>query len=483
MLERPLSAVLTERVLFGVVWGVALEYYEQALPYGTYVVDKLLITAFGLSETILRMPAVAAYIIGLVALQWCTRTIGAPAGRLTAFAVGAISYQVILQTVMFKQYTFEFAATAVLVAVSLPLFSAEVRRRSVALCVVVFLFCLPFSNTVIFVALAIVGAALILRVLERRPDNLRSSLYVAAGGVASVALFGLWYALVLRPSTFWQLSLSAYAEQGLVHSLYRYTLALLGLFAPGDTALVFAVFVLALGAVLAWGLWLSLRAIRTVAPPVPHLLLLLAVGGTLASSIIGLVPFASPRHLVFLLPLIALGLGSSVERIAGWSGSPERVSRQRRSPGQTARRVVTASLAAVLLLTGVIAAVGTKQEAGTALAATAGACSDVYVDYTLQPSAMIYLQRDEPALRLHGLVSANSGLGKDSWYERVTGNVPGYQQQAVDYFATVQSSCVLTLGTDLLIRPIEASGFTCTIVTSQNQADVYDCTRGRRSTS
>jgi hypothetical protein len=508
-----MSALFTERVLFALVWavalalvaialitdrnfwrdeamvfqaiqnqgfvapGVALELYEQALPYGVYVIEKLLITGFGLSETVLRLPGVAAYIIGLIALQWCTRMIGTAAGRLTAFAVGALSYQVILQAVMFKHYTFEFAATAVLVAVSLPLFAKELRRRSVAAFVVVFLFCLPFSNTVIFVALAIIGAALLLRVIERRPGSLRSSLYVAAGGVASLTLFGLWYVLVLHPSTLVQLSLTAYVKQGLVHSLYRYAVSLLGLFAPGDTALVFAAFALALGVVLAWGIWLSFRAVRAQPLPVTHLVLLLAVGGTIASSIIGIVPFASPRHLVFLMPLIALGLGSSVDRISVWSAGREPVSGRRQNQRQGARRVIVAGLAAVLLLTGVIAAFATKQEAGSALAATAGVCSDVYVDYTLQPSAMIYLQRDEPAVRLHGLVSANSGLGKHSWYERVTGNMPAYKQQAVDYFATVQSSCVLTLDTDLLIRPIEASGFTCAILASKNQADIYDCTR------
>jgi hypothetical protein len=507
-LERPLSAVFTERAAFGLIWGVALalvavalitnrnfwldeamvyqavqhqdllapgvplDSYEQALPYGVYVIDKILITAFGFSETVLRLPSVAAYFIGLIALHGSTRTIGTTAGRLAAFAVGAISYQVILQTVMFKHYTFEFAACAVLVAVGLPLFKPDVRRQAVAAFVVAFVLCLPFSNTVIFVALSIIGGAVVARVLDRRQGSRGTILNVVGGGMTSVGIFALWYLVVLRPSTLWQLSLPVYAGQGLLGSPYRYALALLGLFSPADSALIFAAFALALGLVLMLGYWLSFRALRTLPLLVPHLLLLLAVSATIASSLLGFAPFASPRHLVFLMPLIALGLGSSVERISGWIAHREAGSQR-----LVRRRVVLSGMAAVLLLTGIIAAAGTKQEAGTVLAAAAGKCSDLYVDYTLQPAAMIYLERDDPAVQIHGLVSVGSGSGQNSWLGRVTGNLPGYRQRAVDYFSTVESSCVLTWGASLLIRPIESAGFRCEIVASRTRADIYDCSR------
>ena len=79
---------------------------EQALPYGVYAIFKALVSVVGLNETILRIPVLLAYVGGVAALWWATRSLTGLFGRAAAILAGGLGMWVVLEAAMFKAYIF-----------------------------------------------------------------------------------------------------------------------------------------------------------------------------------------------------------------------------------------------------------------------------------------------------------------------------------------------------------------------------------------
>lgn len=157
-----------------------------------YVVFKLLIDAVGLNETLLRIPTVIAYFVGVVSTVVAARPISSAWGRVTAVGTVAFSFVALNYAVMFKQYSFELAASAVIVAAGAHLLHKQLDARAVALFTVLSIVVLPFSNTSVFVTLATLAAVLILEAW-RAGRVVRSELVLPliAGGVYLAVFAGL----------------------------------------------------------------------------------------------------------------------------------------------------------------------------------------------------------------------------------------------------------------------------------------------------
>jgi hypothetical protein len=447
--------------------GQPLAQFEQAMPYGVYLIDKSFASLVGLRENVLRMPGLLAYGLGLFALLRASAVIEGTIGRLAAVAAGGLGMWVVFQAAMLKQYIYEYAAAAVIVWVGLELLRDRFALRTLWAFVAVSLGALFFSNTAPVVTGAAAAAALVTGWLIDRARLRQVLPSLAAAGVSYLAVCAMVFLMVTRPAAVYQLSLPVYGSVG-PRSLLE---ALTRIYAPtGKPA--YLVFGVAIGVVILIGAALTAR--RGARANHCYLILAFAVAALLAGSATGVTPLFHPRHVLFMAPLIGLAFGLATQTI--WDALAP--ARDRSGAVRLVATAVVAVIGAGFVLIGGYAATKRQEEVGRVLAAGDAACDRTYTQYSYQPAAELYVARDRLGIELTGLVPTASGLGHDSWFQKIRDDPSSYQAHALDYFRQHNGDCLLTGppdGTDLLLTPLAAAGFNCAPVAVLTGSGLYRC--------
>ncbi|WP_374009003.1 ArnT family glycosyltransferase [Leifsonia sp. LS-T14] len=449
--------------------GQALAHYEQALPYGVYAIFKALVSLVGLNETILRIPVLLAYVGGVAALWWATRSLTGLFGRAAAVLAGGLGMWVVLEAAMFKAYIFEYAVAAVLLALGWNLIAARFSRASIWWFAAVSVVSLLFSTTAPLATGSVALAVLVIAAFRMR-DSLRAQrMLLIVTAIGYVLVFAAYYLLVTKPSLVYQLSLPIYGATGLGSAVT----ALAGIFAPTGKP-VFLAFGVAVGVTILVGAILARRwPLRSWYPFLALAVVVLVIA---FGSVTRLAPFTASRQVLFAVPFIGLAFGAAAQAIRDAV-----LPLLRRS---TVFRVVAVALVGVVAAgfigIAVFGAVSKHEEVGRILAANAGDCPVTYTDYSFQPAAQMYVARDRLAIRLAGTVPTRSGLGHDGWFQRIRDDLPAYEQKAVNYFEPAGSACLLTgpdATSDELVPPLRDAGFTCQAVDRLTGVGLYRCER------
>ncbi|MEF2978702.1 hypothetical protein [Subtercola sp. YIM 133946] len=447
--------------------GQPMLLFEQTMPYGVYVIFKVLVDAVGLNETVLRIPEFLAYIVGLVALYRASRVVPGTFGRLATMAAGGLAMWVVSESAMFKHYIFEYAAGALILAAGYTLLASKLRTRSVVAFLVISVVSVLFSNTAPLATGAVAISVLIIAFISDRVALRAARWKLIVAGVVYLVCFAIVYLTVIKPAALYQLSLPFYQGAGL-RSLAT---ALAGIWAPTGKPL-FLLFGVAIGVVIVIGMVLSRR--RGVVQWFPYLALLFTVVAMVGGTLVGLTPFSNPRHVLFATPVIGLAFGAAAQAIWVALAPLRRRSVVLRVAAGTAAAVVGVGFLGIA----VYGSVNRHEEVGRLLAAGDSVCDATYVDYSFQPAAEIYIARDHLGIDLQGEVATVSGLGADSWLQKVRDNMPAYQAAAVSYFESNGPGCLLTTptpATDDLLKPLAAAGITCTPVDKLAGVGLYRC--------
>jgi hypothetical protein len=447
--------------------GQPLLHYEQSMPYGVYVVYKLLVGSVGLNEDVLRLPGLAVYLVGLVALARTTRQIEGTIGRFAALAAGGLAMWVVFESAMFKHYIFEYAAGALILATGWSLLQSRFRGRNLVAFTAVSIVSLLFSNTAPFMTGAVLVTVVVVVLIDDRAALRRRLVAVVAAAVLYLVVFGALYVTVIKPANVYQLGLPFYGGAGLGSLAH----ALTTLWAPTGKP-IFALLGVAVFVVIAVGLVLTLR--RGAAALFPYLVLLIALVAMVLGAKTGLSPFSNPRHVLFSAPAIGLAFGAATQAIA-------------RVIGPMLSRAVALRAAAVVVVGVVgIAFVGIglfgttkkQEEVGRILSANRAACGTTYVEYTFQPAAEMYDARDHLGIRLEGLVDSRSGLGHDSWLSKVTDHLTAYDARASAFFEANGPACLLAMpvrAQDPLLKALSTAGVDCTAIDRKTGIGLYRC--------
>ncbi|GAA4355562.1 hypothetical protein [Angustibacter luteus] len=447
--------------------GQPMALFEQTMPYGVYVLDKLLVDAFGLNEIVLRLPSLIAFVVGILALRRAARMIETALGRLCAVLAGGLAMWVVWEAGMFKHYAFEYAAGALILATGVTLVRERFSTRALGWFFAVSVLALPFSNTAVIATASVGATAVLISWVADRPALVRARLPLVLLGGGYLAVFLLSYLLVVKPAAVYQLSLPVYDSVGL-GALVN---GVLSIYAPTGKPL-FLLFGTAVLVVVAAGAVVGRR--RDAEAWYPYLVLVAAMAAMAVATVLGLSPFSKPRHVLFVTPAIGLALGSAVstlqQAVAGWTNRSTVVR-------LLAVGLVAASVAGVLGVA-FYGAARRQEEVGRVLAAGDAACSATYTAYSYQPAAQMYVARDRLGIELEGLVPTRSGLGSQSWLQQVRDNMPAYQARAVDYFRREGSGCLLSgprPAKDDLLVPLQQAGISCAPIERAAGIGLYRC--------
>lgn len=447
--------------------GQALANYEQAMPYGVYVIFKLLVDGVGLNETVLRLPSLIAYVLGLLAIASAARSIRGGFGRVAAVVVAGLAFTVVLQAAMFKPYIFEFACSSLIIAAGWRVVRLRASRPAILLFFGVSVLSVIFSNTgVITTASTAIAVLIVLWATNPRIlFDARWRLLLAA--VVYVCIFFASYIFVTRPASAYQLSLPFYSSAS-IGSLAR---AVAEIYAPTGRA-IFLTFGVAVGVVIAAGLAFFRR--RTAADLFPFIVLGAILLSVTLTTVAGIAPFSSSRQLLFAVPAIGLSFGAACQFILDASGSPLRRSTTLRISGT----VIVTGVAAGILGVAMIASLSRHEEVGRVLSAGDQSCDATYTSYSYQPAAQAYIERDHLGIELEGVVPTRSGYGHDSWFQSIRDDIPAYQRKAVRYFRAAGSACLLDgpqAQYDTLLPALRKAGIDCSTVAVRTGAALYKC--------
>ncbi len=161
----------------------------QVAPIGYLWTSRAAIEWLGTSEFTLRLPALAAGIVALLAFHRLAATALRGTAQVAAVACFAVAYYPYRHAVEVKPYACDLAAAVLLLAAGV----ACRRRPSPARLLglgAMFALCLPFSYPAVFVAGG-VGLALAIEVVPRR--RFAETAALVAAGLALVATFGGLY--------------------------------------------------------------------------------------------------------------------------------------------------------------------------------------------------------------------------------------------------------------------------------------------------
>lgn len=449
--------------------GQPLVHYEQSMPYGVYVLYKILIGAVGLNEDVLRIPGLLVYVIALVSLARTTRQIDGTIGRIAAMSAGGLAMWVVFEAAMFKHYIFEYAAGAVILLLGWSLLRSRLDGGRLVAFTVASIVSLAFSNTAPFVTGAVLLSVVLITLLTDRENLARRLGGLVVAAVVYLGVFGGLYLTVIRPANVYQLGLPFYGAAGLGSLAH----ALSTLWAPTGKP-IFAVLGALVFLVILVGLLFSRR--RGAVALFPYLVLGFALVAMIFGTKTGLSPFSNPRHVLFSAPIIGLAFGAAVQAII--EALRPFVTRR------LATRIVAGTVIAVVGIAfvgiGLFGATKKQEEVGRILAANSAACPVTYVEYTFQPAAEMYVARDDLPIRLAGLVDSRSGLGHDSWLSKVTDDLSGYDKTAEVYFDSDGPACLLAMpvrAQDQLITALTGAGITCVDVDKMAGIGLYRCDR------
>ncbi len=447
--------------------GEPLAQYEQAMPYGVYVIFKTLVGLVGLNETILRIPVLLAYVIGLAALWWAARSIRGTFGRVSALVGGGLSVWVVFQAAMFKAYIFEYALGACILACGWALVRSRFRPSSVWLFFAISSVSLLFSNTAPLMTGSVALATLAIGFSRHRDALLRSRWLLLGTGVGYLIIFVAYYLLVTRPSLVYQLSLPIYSQTGFA-SFFE---ALAGIYAPTGRP-IFLGFGVAVAAVIVIGAVLARRWDRDAWYPFLVVAITVVVIGI--GTLTQVAPFTAPRQVLFAVPAIGLAFGAAAQALA----EALRPLLRRSVVLRAVALVSVAAIASGFVGIALYGALSKHEEVGRALAAGDERCDTTYTAYSYQPAAEMYVERDDLGIDLVGQVPSRSGMGHNSWFQRIRDNLPAYQDAAVSYFSEVGQGCLLTgpvRERDDLLIPLEEAGIECEPVAIRTGIGLYEC--------
>lgn len=447
--------------------GIPMELYEQAMPYGVYLIFKAQVSAFGLNENVLRIPGLLAYFVGLIALYRASRIIQTSVGRLAALFAGGLGIWVVTEATEFKHYIFEFAAAGIILAAGCSITTRQFSSASMRTFMICSIISLPFSNTAIFMTSATALAALYVVYRLDLAALVRARGLLLASAAVYLTAFACIYFLVIRPAAGYQLSLTYYKDAG----FGSFFTAILGIYAPTgrDIYLVFGAMIFL---VILIGAFLS-RSSGAISWT-PYLMLGLLLAAMAVAGIVGLAPFNRPRHVVFAVPAIGLAFGSAFDEIR----SRIAANLIRTKLSTYILNLVVAAVAAGFMGIAIMGASNRHEQVGVVLAASDAECGKTYVAYSYQPAAEIYRDRDNLGIELEGTVSPDSGFGSNSWIDRVRDNMPAYQARAVSYFQRNGPGCLLSgpvAATDDIVIPLESAGIQCSVLRRDAGVGIYWC--------
>lgn len=423
-----------------------MTHFEQASPWGVYLIQKASLSLVGFHPNALRVPGLTAYAIGgltvwAAARLWLGGTAPIVAGVVTVAGLDAVQL-----AGDFKHYTFEYA-----VAGSLILLTVLVRRGAPLLVLLVgAVLALAFSNTVVFV---MPGLALVL-LMEARTRRRRIEV-VATTGIFLIA-WAAWFVLAVRPATVFQLAYPTYVQA----TPDQFVPLVENVAQPNATYFISVTFTVLVGAGIAL-LWR--RQVFLLFVPA-----IVAVALATIGVVSGKVPFTADRHLLFLVPLLGLALAGTLRTVS--SVAQEAVPPRGRRPA-----LASAAVAAVVVFGTTITitpnAQVLRQQTGTLLQSISATCPSYVVDWWTQPTAQLYADALNLTSRLHGVVSTTSGLGQNAWAYRVRDHPGAYQKRVVDWVRANPTACILSgdfEGEDALVfAPLRNVGMTCTTFASQ----------------
>lgn len=419
-----------------------MSHFEQASPYGVYLIQKGALTLVGFQPDLLRIPGFIAYALGGIAVWRAAASWFGGWAALLAGVAALASLDVVQSAGDFKHYIVEFAVSGLLLWFAARLLRAPTLRRLVVLFAAAVV-AIPFSNTVVFVVPGIALAIAVARV-----GRLRA---VGAGTAVFFAAFAVWYLVAIRPSTVFQLAYPSYRQSSTVD---LYTSLVRAVVQPSGT------YVVSLTGFAVVGLVVALVWRRHLVPAFLPALVAVLLGWVAVR--VGAVPFSADRHLLFLVPLIALAVGAAAQAVAQvlLSAVPP----------------VARHSAAVVTVLGVVLALGAtatiapsagllRQQTGQALAMHASDCSSFYVDWWSQPMTVLYAESLGLADRVHGAVGTASGRGEDAWIYRVINAPQQYQAGLVAWMRGHPSACLVTVGgasePEVVFEPLTRAGLVC----------------------
>lgn len=421
-----------------------MSHFEQSSPWGVYLLQKLTLDVVGFQPHPLRVLGLLAYAVGGICTWLAARIWLGGVAALLAGVWSLASLDVVQTAGDFKHYIFEYCVSGVLL-----LLAARSSRRDSPRSDLVLLgaaiVAIPFSNTVVFV---VPGVVVLLAVLLGRS---RRASRVIGGGVLFLLVYGCWYLIAIRPSSVFQIAYPTYRETSTV-DLYATIVQTVS--QPAAT------YVVSLTALAAAGLVVALvwrRGLLPFSGPA-----LVAVVGGWVGVRTGLIPFSADRHLLFVVPLVALAAATGLRAVAS-------VLRAAVPPVRRNAALAVAVIGAVVAFGATVTIAPSagvlRQQAGQALAQYGSTCSSFYVDWWTQPATELYAEADGIADRVHGGVDTKSGVGQQAWAYRVMNDPQPYEERLVAWVRAHPSTCVLTGGRDdengLVLQPLAAAGLPC----------------------
>jgi hypothetical protein len=450
-----------------------MSLYEQSAPYGVYVIQKFSLTLFGFSENALRVGGLAAYWVGSLAVLATSRRVLPRIPSLVAFFASAGIVEVAVQAGAFKHYVYEYAFAALILNAGLRVYSKGFAPRTLFWFFGISIVALVFSNTAVIVTLSVGLAAGLLHIWNQRRLMIPDLMRLAVFGLVYLCAFAVWYAFVLRPGNTFQLDYPTY-EESTVRSFVDVSFWLVGS-SVGKWVAVIVWWGIVVGAVL------SLVSRRTSESILFPLAFVIAVTAATVALYAGLAPFATARHILFLVPLLALAIGSAVGAIISGAKLVSGVA------GHALRAllyVLCFLLVIALAISGLRTATVKQEQMGDIGQALRGSCDVYWVDWWAQPTLQLYSQRDGYADRVFGQVSRESGHGLEAWAYRVREAPKEYVDAAGIFLVENPGACVITGARpdeyELLVGPLSLKGIACdridTPVTNAiNLTFVYRC--------
>lgn len=451
-----------------------MSQYEQSVPYGVYVIQKASLSFFGFSENALRIGGLLAYWVGSLAVFTMCRRVLPTLPSLVAFFASAGIVEVAVQAGAFKHYVYEYAFAALIVSAAMKVYRDRFAPQALFRFLGISIVALLFSNTAVIVTVSVGLAAGLLLVWHERRSAIPVLVRLAAYGLAYVCVFAAWYVFVLRPGNAFQLDYPTYEESS-VRSFADVLFWVVGS-SVGKGPAVVVWWGIVVGAVLAV-VWRAAPRSIVLFP----LAFAIAIAAATVALYSGLAPFATARHILFLVPLLGLAVGVATGSMSSFA---------KRIPGipGLSLRAILYGLCLILVFalasSGLRSATVKQEQLGEIGQALLGSCEVYWVDWWAQPTLQLYSERDGYADRVFGQVSTNSGHGLDAWAYRVREAPEEYVEAAESFVAENPGACVVTGARpdeyELLLAPLAREGIACNRIATPvtyaiNPTFVYEC--------
>lgn len=476
-----------------------LPYYEQAAPIGYVVIVEAVTQSLGVIDTLtaMRLVSLVAFSVGLIlTVLWFVRERSWIAITVL-FAIVFSSGWIWQYAVEIKHYSFEFLATAAILA-SARWLTLQGSLTS-GLCFLLTCILAPaLSFTSPLVVIATIAAVLTYHFIARPPQAMAGSSYntrdkgfwwlVLVSGLATIAVLG-FHLLVNRGLVHYQMTAySGFYTDGLINlhgsmienvkilsRLPEYLLQPLGQGAVRALLVRnlpdgFALYALISLGSLAVLLVIMALAIRRAA----FLVLMLAYVMVLAMLLngLGMLPFSSPRHFFFLTPVILILTGFAAIEIAGFAAA-------RITPAWL--RLMSIATAVLLIATSALGAYHTytqrSPELLPVLAEIAARDPDatVWLYPSVQPATLMFAPEQ---LTLLGLIDNRSS--EVAWTDRFgpeTAGTPEYSMSALEADGPLWLIFPIVEGLDQQdhIDFFDSTGRECTLHLETNGTRLVQC--------